>query len=146
MLGISLTSSRKNYFNLAVNLDNVLAKYIIKKRLTTCRKQYGTVTVAFVFPRVQIFPSTKLQDLQENKTNWFPEWPDIRCFIPRPSLQTVTIEWIKTVRTMSVLFKLYNNRTLIPRWSVLCSSTKVKTGSFIPTFCHTTFHHALITY
>ena len=86
-----------------------------------------------------MFPSTKLQDLQENKTNWFPEWPDIRCFIPRPSLQTVTIEWIKTVRTMSVLFKLYNNRTLIPCWSVLCSSTKVKTAwQFYP---HLLSHH-----
>ena len=27
----------------------------------------------------------------------------------------------------------------------LCSFTKKKTGSVFPAFCHTTFHHALIT-
>ena len=30
------------------------------------------------FPRVHL---GKHQDLRENKTNWFPEGPDIKCFV-----------------------------------------------------------------
>ena len=30
-------------------------------------------------------------------------------------------------------------------FKLLCSFTKKKTGSVFPAFCHTTFHHALIT-
>ena len=33
---------------------------------------------SFVFPRVLTFPETKLR---ENKTNWFPEGSDIKCFV-----------------------------------------------------------------
>ena len=29
---------------------------------------------------------------------------------------------------------------------LLCSFTEKKTGSVFPIFCHTTFHHALITF
>ena len=32
----------------------------------------------FVFPRVHL---GKHQDLRENKTNWFPKGPDIKCFV-----------------------------------------------------------------
>ena len=32
----------------------------------------------FVFARVHL---GKHQDLRENKTNWFPEGPDIKCFV-----------------------------------------------------------------
>ena len=35
-------------------------------------------TVSFVFPRVLMFPETKSR---ENKTNWFPEGPYIKCFV-----------------------------------------------------------------
>ena len=35
-------------------------------------------TVRFVSPRVLMFPETKSR---ENKTNWFPEGPDIKCFV-----------------------------------------------------------------
>ena len=36
-------------------------------------------TVSFVFPRV--LSSRKHQDSRKNKTNWFPEGPDIKCFV-----------------------------------------------------------------
>ena len=36
-------------------------------------------TVSFVFPRVLMFP--KHQDSKENKTNQFPEGPDVKCFV-----------------------------------------------------------------
>ena len=38
-------------------------------------------TVSFVFLRVLMFPETKSR---ENKTNWFPEGPDIKCFVIFP--------------------------------------------------------------
>ena len=38
-------------------------------------------TVSFVFPRVLTFPHGKHQDSRENKANWFPEEPDIKCFV-----------------------------------------------------------------
>ena len=28
-----------------------------------------------------MFPETKSRDSRENKTNWFPEGPDIECFV-----------------------------------------------------------------
>ena len=39
---------------------------------------------SFVFLRVLMFPETKSgknQDSRESKTNWFPEGPDIKCFV-----------------------------------------------------------------
>ena len=41
-------------------------------------------TVTFVFPGVLMFPSTLSQEtsgLEENKTNQFPLWPYIKCFV-----------------------------------------------------------------
>ena len=38
----------------------------------------------FVFPRVLMFPKTRSRGtsgLEEDKTNWFPEGPDIKCFV-----------------------------------------------------------------
>ena len=41
-------------------------------------------TVSFVFPRVLMSPETKPREtsgLEGKQTNWFPEGPDIKCFI-----------------------------------------------------------------
>ena len=38
----------------------------------------------FVFPRVLMFPKTRssgTSGLEEDKTNWFPEGPDVKCFV-----------------------------------------------------------------
>ena len=43
--------------------------------------QFPRETVSFVFPRVLMFCLRKHQDSRENITNWFPEGPDIYCFV-----------------------------------------------------------------
>ena len=47
--------------------------------------QISRETVLVLFSRASwCFPRRsrwKHQDSRENKTNWFPQWPDIRCFV-----------------------------------------------------------------
>ena len=70
-----------------------------KTKLTGFQRDL-TLSVFFLMirrpPRSTLFPYTTLfrscfprrsrgkhQDSRENKTNWFPEGPDIKCFFPR---------------------------------------------------------------
>ena len=54
-----------------------------------------------------------------------------------------TTEWM--IYKVLPLYYLHLFPLLAAVSLVLCSFTKKKTGSVFPTFCHTTFHHALIT-
>ena len=44
----------------------------------------GPEQLNLLFPRVLMSPGTKLRKsigLEGSKTNWFPEGPDIQCFV-----------------------------------------------------------------
>ena len=143
-------------------MDNDFYRAVI---YTLC--QIPRETVGFVFPRVLMFPETKSR---ENKTNWFPEGPDIKCFVIfldfhfisnkriaganqnsrlgtyNTNIILKTTEWMiykSTFRILSASFS--STRGFVFVFKLLPSFTKKKTGSVFPAFCHATFHHALIT-
>ena len=62
-----------------------------------------------------MFPSTlsrKHQDSRENKTNWFPEGPDIKCFVIYLAFHFNSIKRITGANQNSQL-RTYNNTNLI---------------------------------
>ena len=72
-------------------------------------------TVSFVSPRVLMFPETKSRehhDSKENKTNCFPEGPDIKCFVVFLDFHFNSNKRITGVNQNSRL-GTYNNKSLI---------------------------------
>ena len=83
--GQSVMSSNNKLYFMTTNDFSDAASYFnlfsLIWRRTVWYKPEGN---SFVFQRVLMFSSTlsrKHQDLRENKTNWFPEGPDIKCFV-----------------------------------------------------------------
>ena len=67
-------------------------------------------TVSFVFPRVVMFPETKSR---ENKTNWFPERPDIKCFVVFLDFHFNSNKRITEAINQNSRLGTYNNTNLI---------------------------------
>ena len=84
---------RKNPFFIAVGLEtHNIVQLLLLVSLFPClfnnihlmSDPEGNSKHGFVFSRVLMFPKTKSkwkQDSRENKSDWFPEGCDIKCFV-----------------------------------------------------------------